>query len=330
MQHLLRRKSDWLLLAYQAAVYGLFALLFLVFRNAPLWCKLALYPVAALLTQKYESPLHYATHAPVFRAKIGNTVHRLSWFIFPLPAVLYRREHFHHHRHDNLGPDKTTTVDASGRRHVSVLVYVCRNIASTRGFWNRLDRAEQREAALHVALCVALAAILFSIDPVTTLVFWLPVSWVIAPAMNALFCYFGHVPGNPHSKYLASTYAPVERPWQRALCWLDFHNAAFHLTHHLFPGVHWSELERVQKALEGEYQRRGSPRSLAFNSMILLNPLALLATVWRVNRARDATPIASLPPARVREDLAHLRRMRSMTRARTRTPAETVLDSRAP
>jgi fatty acid desaturase len=330
MQRLMRRKSDWLLLAYQAAVYGLFAVLFLVFRHAPPWGKVASYPVAALLTQKYESPLHYATHTPVFRAKIWNTVHRLSWFIFPLPAAVYRREHFHHHRYDNVGSDKTTTLDASGRRHVSVLTYVSRNIASTRGFWNGLEGPERREAALHVALCVALGAVLFSVDRFATLAFWLPVSWVIAPAMNALFCYLGHVPGNPHSKYLASTYVPVEGRWQRALCWLDFHNAAFHLTHHLFPGVHWSELERVQKAAEGEYRRRGSPRSLAFNSMILLNPLALVATVWRVNRARHAMRIESLPAAREREDRAHLRQMRSLTRAPARPPTETIHESHAP
>jgi beta-carotene hydroxylase len=319
MRHLLRRKNDWLLIAYQAAVYGLFATLFLTFRHGPLWFKVVAYPIAALLTQKYESPLHYATHLPLFRKKYLNTIHRLSWCIFPLPAVMYRREHFHHHRHNNLGRDQTTTLDASRERHVSVLAYVWRNVASTRGFWNALNGSERREAALHLGLCVALEIGLCLFDRTTTLVFWLPVSWLIAPAMNALFCYFGHVPGNPYSRYLASTYVPVTSRWQRLLCWLDFHNSAYHLTHHLFPGVHWSDLGHVQKDLEPEYQRRGSPRSLAFNSMIVLNPFALFSTIWRVNRARDSTRIESQTPSREREGLGVVR---AMSRARRESAAE--------
>ena len=323
MQHLLRRKSDWLLLAYQAGVYALFAALFLSFRHAPLWFKVASYPIAALLTQKYESPLHYATHLPLFRKKHLNTLHRLSWCIFPLPAVLYRREHLHHHRHNNLGRDQTTTLDASRTRHVSVFTYVRRNVASTGGFWGALSASERREAAVHLGLWTALAAALFAFDRTTTLAFWLPVSWLIAPAMNALFCYFGHVPGNPYSKYHASTYAPVESRWHRALCWLDFHNSAYHLTHHLLPSVHWSELGTTQKGLESEYRRRGSPRSLAFNSMILLNPLALVATVWRVNRARDSTPVES--PTLCREHGRHS--IAGVTSRAHREPAAETLAS---
>jgi fatty acid desaturase len=291
----LRRKSDWLLLAYQTSVYALLAALFIAFSRGPLWVKVASYPIAALLTQKYESCLHYAVHAPVFRKKVWNGLHRLSWCVFPLPVVLYRREHFHHHRYNNLSHDQTTTLDESGARHVSVLTYVRRNVASTRDFYALLTRSERREAALHLVLCVALQVGLCLFDRSTGALFWLPVAWVGAPAMNALFCYFGHVPGNPYNKYRASTYVPVDHWWQRALSWLDFHNSAYHLTHHLFPSVHWSELDRLQKKMEPEYTRHRSPRSLAFNSMILLNPFALFATIWRVNRARDTTSIA--PPA---------------------------------
>jgi hypothetical protein len=59
--------------------------------------------------------------------------------------------------------------------------------------------------------------------------------------------------------------------------------------------VHWSELDKLQKKMEPEYARHRSPRSLAFNSMILLNPFALFTTIWRVNKARDATSIAPPP-----------------------------------
>ena len=295
MPHLLRRKSDWLLLAYQTSVYALLAALFVAFSRGPLWVKVVSYPVAALLTQKYESCLHYAVHAPVFRKKFMNAVHRLSWFVLPLPVVLYRREHFHHHRYNNLAHDQTTTLDESGTRHVSVLTYVRRNIASTRDFYSLLSHSERSEAALHLALCLTLLIALCVAAPVAGLLFWLPVSWIGAPAMNALFCYFGHVPGDPYDKYRASTYVPVEHWWQRALCWLDFHNSAYHLTHHLFPSVHWSELHKLQKQMEPEYEQHHSPRSLAFNSMILLNPFALVATIWRVNKARDATTLS--PPS---------------------------------
>ncbi|HEY3595529.1 MAG TPA: fatty acid desaturase, partial [Polyangiaceae bacterium] len=249
-----------------------------------------------LLTQKYESCLHYAVHTPVFQKKLMNGLHRLTWSVFPLPVVLYRREHFHHHRYNNLSHDQTTTLDASGTKHVSVFRYVARNISSTRDFYALLSRAERREAIVHVALCVALEVALCLFHRSAGLLFWLPVSWLGAPAMNALFCYFGHVPGNPYNKFRASTYVPVLHRWQRALSWLDFHNSAYHLTHHLFPSVHWSELHSLQKRMEPEYARQNSPRSMSFNSMILLNPFALFSTIWRVNRARDMVPI-TMPPS---------------------------------
>jgi fatty acid desaturase len=295
MPHPLRRKSDWLLLAYQASVYSLLAGLFVAFSRGPLWVKVVSYPIAALLTQKYESCLHYAVHAPVFRKKFLNALHRLSWFVFPLPVVLYRREHFHHHRFNNLSHDQTTTLDDSGSKHVSVFTYVARNISSTRDFYVLLNASERREALVHIGLCIALEAALCFFDRAAGLAFWLPVSWLGVPAMNALFCYFGHVPGNPYNKFRASTYVPVHHWWQRALTWLDFHNSAYHLTHHLFPSVHWSELESLQKRMEPEYAKHRSPRSLAFNSMILLNPFALFTTIWHVNRKRNAVSIAPPP-----------------------------------
>jgi hypothetical protein len=74
--------------------------------------------------------------------------------------------------------------------------------------------------------------------------------------------------------------------------------------------VHWSELHRAQKKMEPEYRRHGSPRSLAFNSMILLNPFALVASIWRVNRARETTPVGrvaaeSVPPMEVLQTTKH-------------------------
>ena len=281
-----RRKEDMLLLLYQGAVYGAFAGLFFAFPRSPLWVQVLLFPVGLLLTQKLESPLHYSIHTPVFWSKWLNRVHRLSWFIQPFPTVLYRREHFIHHRYDNTDQDETSSLNRAGDGHVSVWQYVGGGFVFSLGeIYQRTTRPERYECLVFFVLVLGFQYALFLIDPFTTLVFWLPLMWIGSSAMNALYCYLGHVPGNPNDPYLAATYFPVRTRWHRVLNWLDFHNMAFHLTHHLYPKTHWADLYRVQAGLLDEFVRRGSPKTLAFNSSILLNPFMLPIMVWRVHWA---------------------------------------------
>jgi fatty acid desaturase len=293
---LLRRQTDRWLLAYQAAVYALFAGLVVAFPRVGLPGQMGIYFVALMLTQKYESPLHYSTHTPLFNAPWLNRLHRISWCVLSLPAVLYRREHFHHHRHNNRPTDRTSTLTSSGTAHCSVISYALRATWTPFGFFGELTTAEKRECAAHWLLCALLHAAVFAYDARTCILFWVPVVWILAPLANALFCYLGHVPGTPYDKGRSATYFPVHTRWHRFLSWVDFHNAAFHLTHHLKPSLHWSQLGSAQSAREREYEERGSPRSLAFNSMILCNPIALLMAIWRANAAR--ADIAVLPHAR--------------------------------
>ena len=282
-----RRKEDVQLLLYQGLVLAAFAGLFIAFPRVPVWGQVLLFGVGLLLTQKLESPLHYSVHTPVFWSKGLNYLHRLSWCIQPFPTVLYRREHFHHHRYDNRNEDETSTLNRAGDGHVGVWRYVVEGVAAAwgRDVYREMTRPEMYESLVFIVLVLGFQFALFLIDPFTTLVFWLPLMWIGSTGMNALYCYLGHVPGNPNDPYLAATYFPIRTRWHRILNWLDFHNVGVHLTHHLYPKTHWADLWRVQAKLLDEFSRRGSPRTLAFNSTILLNPFALPIMIWRAHRA---------------------------------------------
>jgi fatty acid desaturase len=158
-------------------------------------------------------------------------------------------------------------------------------------FYVQLAPRQQRECQLGFALFVALEATMCLLDPLAGLLFWIPMTCVVAPVVMDLHCYTDHVPGNPYDAFHCATYFDVRTRWHRLCSLLDLHNAAYHLTHHRFPRVHWSDLPRVQAAWLDEYKRHNSPVSVGFGSGLLLNPLAFLWSLWRVNATRSSISI---------------------------------------
>jgi fatty acid desaturase len=78
--------------------------------------------------------------------------------------------------------------------------------------------------------------------------------------------------------------------------------AATHLTHHLFPQVHWIHIRRLQRRLRRLYLRHEAPHSLIVNSMLLGNPLALLRVLGSLRHEPGPAgrwPRAQAPPAPV-------------------------------
>jgi fatty acid desaturase len=307
LNSILRRPEDRILLAHQIATYALYAVLFVLFAQVPWWGKALCFFVGAMLAQRYEGGLHYSTHTPIFRSKRLNHLHRLSWSLFPLPAILYRAEHFHHHRYNNKLEDLTTTLDPTGKSHVTVWEYALSSLVDRKfkQFYSRLSPRERRECLLGFGLYVALTATLCALDPFTGLVFWLPLTAIVAPLIMDVHCYLDHVPGNPYDEFHLATYFNVRTRWHRFCSLVDLNNSAYHLTHHRFPGVHWSELPRVQAEWLDEYQQRGSPESFAFGKTMMLNPIAFFWIVWRANAARHDMQIdAPLRPSNHIHDTA--------------------------
>lgn len=297
---ILRRSEDLQLLAHQFVVFALYGALFVAFPAVPVWAKITIYFTAATLSQRYEGSLHYSSHHPVFRSSFLNKLHRLSYALFPPPAVLYRADHFHHHKFNNKRDDMTSTLNEAGTEHMSVWEYTwdCLTNSKFRVFYDRLSKADKSECLMGFALYFALLAALFSADPWTTLVYWLPMSSIVCPVVMDLHCYFDHVPGNPYDEFQQATWFDGTTPLHRVYAALDMYNAAYHLTHHRFPSIHWADIHNAQEKWVEEYRRRNSPLSVGYGASMLLNPFSFVWHMFTINSMRRDIPIVVKPKER--------------------------------
>lgn len=299
MAQFLRRKEDRFLLSYQIVITGIFLALFFLFPLVPLVGKIALFWFGAVLTSRFEHIVHASAHWPLFRSRVANRLHRLTLALIPPPAVFYRYEHLEHHEHSNVATDPTSTLTADGTCHQPLWQYLATafDLSHVRKVWQRMRPADQRECVTSLAITAALTGVLVAVNWQVTICFWIPVTWLASPLVAALYDYLDHVPGNPYDEFAAATYRGVRSRFARLLSLLDLHNQTAHLTHHRFPGVHWSALLRVHEEWIPEYERRGSPRSRA--SLIdFVNPVAFFRMVWRVHRDRDTVPVGRRTPER--------------------------------
>lgn len=294
---LLRHPKDHWLLLYQGAVYALLIGIFFVFSSAPGWLQVCLFWIGSVLAGRNEAVLHWAVHSPVFRSKRLNKLHRLCFSVVPLPAVLYRSQHLMHHRYDNGYGDDTSTLLPSRAVHREVFTYLLANLVQP-GFlpiYRELSANDRRECRRSFALTLALTVVFYLIDPYATLVYWIPVTYVMSFLILLLANYTDHVPGDPGDQYLLATYAELRSPYEWFISVMDMHNSAYHLTHHRLPKIHWAELGRVHEACIPEYKAHGSPVSLAVNSTHLFNPFAFALMLYQVQRRRNTIAVTSAP-----------------------------------
>lgn len=81
---------------------------------------------------------------------------------------------------------------------------------------------------------------------------------------------------------------------ERLISFVNHQTAATHLTHHLFPQVHWIHMPRLQRRMRKLYTRYDAPSSMVVNTTLLGNPLALLRVLGSLKRLR---PVAERWPA---------------------------------
>jgi fatty acid desaturase len=95
-----------------------------------------------------------------------------------------------------------------------------------------------------------------------------------------------HAPSDLTHPFRQATYLEPRTRMEKALSFVNHYTAATHLTHHLFPHVHWSHIRRLQRRLLRLYERWGAPRSMIVNSVLLGNPLGFVKVLRDLRRQR--------------------------------------------
>ena len=277
------RQGAWIGLLHLTVYYTIIALGFWLFPQVSWPWQLALVWIGGVCAGRMEPVLHWVCHFPSWHSALAVRLNRMAFCLTQPPAVCYAWEHWEHHRYDNSPEDPSTTLVPGGKpnEHESLTRHMLNPYAySWAPFIDRLTTRDRREAYQDIAIRAGAVIALFAIDPYTTILYWLPATWLVSSFILCLSTFTDHVPGRIDSLMGHSTFVPLRGPFHRLLSSLDLHNISTHLTHHLHPATPWLDLPQKQEENLPEYARHSSPVSIA-PSFGILSPLGVIITMFR-------------------------------------------------
>lgn len=272
---------------------------FLVFGPLPLWLKaLLLGPWAIYAGLSLDCIIHYANHWPMFRGRVANTLVRWSGALVLFNPREIEHVHNDHHRAYSR-PDGEGRLFGPEDRERSFWRYLAEGLVDGLRLlwpWRAMEPcvaglrsskpAVYREImAMRVAFPLVVAT-LTALDPWDTLLLFVPTVVVVGSFASLVMNLTDHVPGDPRHPFRLATFLEPATPAERVFSAINHHTAATHLTHHLFPQVHWVHLRAVQRELAPIYARQGAPRSLLINSALIGNPLRFAWVLRELERRR--------------------------------------------
>jgi fatty acid desaturase len=298
-----QRQANRLLAAEWVAVIGITFLL--AYSPLPWFCKVALLiPWAIYASLALDVAIHYFNHWPLFErpgAMVALRLLGIAVFTSPLEV---RYHHWEHHKYSDPTDDPQLLLAriqaAPGLRGwLALSRYLA--VETTRSIWGFLPlsplppyiRVLRRSRPAHYWEIVAtrwaapvwLAALL-ALNWRATVLYLLPATLLVAPLASLLMNLTDHAPSALDHPFRQATYCEPATRLARLVSWINHFTAATHLTHHLFPQVHWLHVRRLQRRLLPIYRAYGAPQSLIVNSMLLGNPLALLGVVGALRQIR--------------------------------------------
>lgn len=289
-----RMNVEWL--AVIAVTYWLVFL-----ANAWYW-KLALIPWSIYSSLALDSIVHNINHWPTFRSRTMNQIWRLSGILVFLIPLSIRYHHWDHHKAYDLNDDPQDELRRI-RRHGGwgaiwgLGRYLAKEIGSS--LWDlmpwtrhpeniqRLRAARPahfREIALSKWARLVLFLILLAVDPFDTLCFFTPAIILLPVLASFVMNLTDHLPAQLDHPFRQATYYEPATWLERTMSTLNHHTAATHLTHHLFPQVHFAFAPRLQRRLLPLYERHGAPRSFIINTVLCGNPISLGLTLHKIMR----------------------------------------------
>jgi|HubBroStandDraft_3_1064219.scaffolds.fasta_scaffold00663_6 fatty acid desaturase len=270
----------------------------LVYGPLPWTAKaLLLIPWSIYSSLALDVAIHYFNHWPPFARAWPNAALRAAGILVFTSPLEVRYHHWEHHRYNDPDDDPQETLariqTAPGIAGWWALVrYLGREVA--RSAWGYLPLSPlppyitvlRRTKPAHYWEIVATRwavpawiAALLALRWRETLFLLLPASLVVSLLASFLMNLTDHAPSDLRHPFRQATYLEPRRLASRLFSLVNHHTAATHLTHHLFPQVHFLHVRRLQRRLRPLYERYRSPHSLIVNSMLLGNPLALLGVL---------------------------------------------------
>ncbi len=271
-----------------------------VYANYPwYWKLLVLIPWSIASSLALSNIEHYASHWPLFRNETANALFRALGILVFLTPLEYRYPHRQHHQLNNSAEDPITTLEST-TQHQSFWKFVVQHTvlypwysmpwAPVSATVEPLRRTQPRVYWEIIAVrwaCLGWAIVLLLLDWRDTVFFMFPLALLVAPFASDTMSLTDHVPGDPDHPFRMATYLEPTRAWERFLCQVNHHTASTHLTHHLFPHIHWTLLPRLQRRLLKFYRKYDAPTSLICNSVLLGNPARLIAVLRRAEQRRQ-------------------------------------------
>lgn len=286
-----RLALEWFVLI--AVTYGL------IYGVRPVWLKAALLlPWSLYVSLALDNITHYMNHWPPFRSRAASALFRWSGLLVLFNPLEIRAIHHEHHRaYNRLDPDERPFGPADrGRSFGLHLLVVALDGVRLLWPWRAMDACvtalrrrrprEWLEVVMLRALMPAWFLALAILDWRDTLFFFLPSVIVIGSFGSYVMNLTDHIPGDPTHTFRLATWTEPRTPGETFFSAVNHQTCATHLTHHLFPRIHWVHLRALQAKLAPIYERQRAPRSLLVNSALVGNPLAWARVLREIARRR--------------------------------------------
>lgn len=225
--------------------------------------------------------LHVAVHRPLFKAAFWPLEGILHLGLGPLfgatPGSFYAHHVAMHHAEENMGDDLSSTLAYERDNALHWLAYAMKFqvvglVSVARYFWRTGKLRTLRGLLVGEATHWIVAALLFAYNPLAALLIVIgPVFVVRFMLMAGNFAQHAFIdPAAPASAFKNSYNLVDTRHNTRC------YNDGYHVVHHLFPGMHWSEMPAWFEAHRHEYAARGAISFAGFGDYIEVWGLLML------------------------------------------------------
>ena len=271
----------------------------LIYAVRPVGLKLALLvPWSIYASLALDNITHYGNHWPLFRGATANALWRASGVLVFFNPREIQAIHGDHHRAYGR-PDNDEQVFGPEQRGRSFARYLL--VETLDGLrvlvpWRPMAPpvaalAVRKPGHLREIRAIRWAFLgwflaLVALDWRDTLFYFVPFVVLAGPFCSLVMNLTDHIPGDSHHPFRFATYLDPSTRAEELYSAINHQTCATHLTHHLFPRVHWIHLRALQERLLPVYRRNGAPRSLIVNSTLAGNPLALALVLRELARRR--------------------------------------------
>lgn len=293
---------------------GLIAVTYAIVFSPIAWAlKIALLiPWSLYSSLAMDVAVHYFNHWPPFRREGLNVLLRALGILVFFSPLEVRYHHWQHHRYNDPFDDPQTALQAIAARPgwrswAALGRYLGLETArSVWGFfpWSGIPPyirslktskpAHWREIAITRWAGPCWLVVLLILRPAETAFLLIPATLLVAPLGSFIMNLTDHAPSDLTHPFRQATWLEPRTRMERLISFVNHQTAATHLTHHLFPQVHWIHMPRLQRRMRKLYTRYDAPSSMVVNTTLLGNPLALLRVLGSLKRLR---PVAERWPA---------------------------------